>query len=280
MSFTMSDEGAFDFGGGTDDLDALLANAADGSEESEDSSRYFEQSPEPVEEVQPQPEPQRFQRHEAPVVREEPTHERFTSPQYSYEPVEDVVEEPVLEPEPVVPEPEPYVPEPVYTPAPEPVEFHEPVQEYRNDDVPAVPVNDSIGHIASIIRVVDAYRSLPADKKEVASKFILGNRIAQDEAEFVSAVLGVDPMLSLTMSTLTEASGMEPVERAFFVIDLDEALMYSVGDLMPAFGKDSIEQNQPKSQYARKLVRIIESLDPAAMEHVAATAKVLKAATD
>lgn len=135
---------------------------------------------------------------------------------------------------------------------------------------------DDLAQVALVIRIVDAYRELTAEEKSVSSQFITGGEEVTDESTYVVKVLNVDPMLSLTMETLISAKNQDPVERAFFVIDLSDKLFYSLGQLVSVFSDEDFSKREARSQYARRLVKCIEALDAKSMGFVEATQSVLK----
>ena len=101
-----------------------------------------------------------------------------------------------------------------------------------------------------------------------------------DEYAFVVGVLNADPMLARTVITFLQAKEMEPVDRAFFVIDLESELLSRMGKLVEVFLNDS--ENLPnmsdRTQYVHFLVNIIDRLDPKTISYVRAAGSVLKAA--
>lgn len=243
-----------------------------------------------------------FQDSEQPSSAQPPAKE-----EESNEPAPQVTSENVVEEESVIVEPEPVV-EPVAYDDPEPVQEHPETQEVYEpepvhneprehswadsvDPVPtpqvnetyetprvSVPKNASVEQVAQIIRILDAYRQLNSEEKTVASQFITVGETLDNEEEFVVSVLNVDPMLTKTMKALKEAKDRDPVDRAFFVVDLERNLLKNLGNLVSVFTGDEISNDQSHNQYSRQVVKNIEQLDNKDMSFVSATETVLTAA--
>lgn len=178
-------------------------------------------------------------------------------------------EQPVKEEVVVREEPTPAVQEPI-APAPTPVSqkpaLHIPTME------------DDTEHVERIIRVLDATRKLNREERSVASQFITGGEESPTEAALVINAINVDPMLKATMESLREAKEQEAVDRAFYIMDLSDSLLYSLGSLVSVFTNSEADRHGSRSDYARALVRSIEVLDPKAMGFVTATEGILRAA--
>jgi hypothetical protein len=132
-----------------------------------------------------------------------------------------------------------------------------------------------------VIRILDAYRKLSSEVKTVASQFITnGAEVIEDEATLVIKVINVDPMLSTTMRSLREAKALDPVERVFYVIELDDEVLHSLGGLVSVFNGTTIDDSLSKVNYARTLVREIDNLDSRAVNYVESTESILAAADE
>lgn len=181
------------------------------------------------------------------------------------------------------------VPEPAVTPntepepAREPEKKPEPAPKASPEPKPSAPrisipsTADEIENVTVIITVLDAYRKLSREEKKVVSQFINNGDEITKEAEFVITAMSVDPMVSRTMEALKEAKNQEAVDRAFYVMDLDDNLLYSLGSFVAVFTNEEGDRHGSRSVYARELVRGIEKLDPKAMQYVNATEGVLRA---
>lgn len=138
---------------------------------------------------------------------------------------------------------------------------------------------DEIALAGKMIRIVDAYRKLNEDVKTVASQFITsGAEIVEDEATLVVKVLNVDPMLPITMRSFREAKALDPVERVFYIISLEDDVLHSLGRLVSVFIENTLDESDTKINYARKLVREIDQLENRAVNYVESTESILAAA--
>lgn len=140
-------------------------------------------------------------------------------------------------------------------------------------------LEDQITQVRKILNVYQAYTQLGPQEKSVVAQLVSRDDLS-DEYAFVVGVLNADPMLARTVITFLQAKEMEPVDRAFFVIDLESELLSRMGKLVEVFLNDS--ENLPnmsnRTQYVHFLVNIIDRLDPKTISYVRAAGSVLKAA--
>lgn len=295
---------SFDDDGPTD-LESLLAGATSSEEsDEEDTSSYFgnemlssddddSASYNYPKESTPVPEPV------APSYTpkyEDPVPSYLSAPKYEAPvstPTPAVVAPPVVEsqPEPQetrswesVPTPTPSYPTPasIYsTPAPAvPAPVAAPTTRASNR-IHLPSESDQIALANKTIRIADAYRALTNEVRTVASQFITSSdEVITDEATLVVKVLNADPMLGTVMKALREAKGLDPVERVFFVIDLRDDVLHSLGGLVSAFTDATFDVNDSKINYARNLVREIDQLESQAVNYVEATESILAAADE
>lgn len=296
---------------GPNDLESLLAGAALGEEQDdEDTSSFFDKDDIHHEEVSavytsqsagidknPVPTIESVYVSETPVPEPTPEYE----PQESY--VEPVVEEEVPEVEDTYSYSTPATPTPSYsapvvtppsdrrprswerdpnpnfaqsapTPGPPPVNTAS-----RNSRIHIPSEAEEIQLASKTIRIIDAYRKLNSEVKTAASQFITnGTEIIEDEATLVVKVLNVDPMLPITMRSLREAKAKDPVERVFYVIDLSDDVLHSLGALVSVFSDVALDPRETKINYARKLVQEIDKLEARAVNYVESTESILAAA--
>jgi hypothetical protein len=232
---------------------------------------------------------------QAPQIYEEPA-PVYQEPAYT----------PQVAPEPT-PQPEHYTPEPVkqeFTPAfvpeavmPTPAYTPEPYQKPELSATPTsvfahvnpaavagglLPVGVDEDFLATAIRVLDSYRALDRDVQKVVSQFVTsGERVFESEAELIIAVLQVDRTLGITMRALRDAKGLDPMERAFYIMELDISILKSLGDLISIFtGSTLIFVPGETISFARSLVKEIEQLDSRSISYVEATESVLAATID
>lgn len=268
------------------DLNSLLS-AAKGGEAAEDNIAtdwLFEEGGQPpVEEREPTPEPvptPSFEESSSEETAEDSTDFEVNEPTYEPTAVQEAVPETYSE-EPVQIEarPEESVVEEENTPfvavatAPE-------REEYKKPQVNIPSAKDELARVKQVVRVLNAYRDLNGDEQETVSQFVTNGEIIKDEAQFIVAVLNADHMLGKAMTALKEAKDLEAVDRAFYVIELSENLIYYLGNLIAVFTEEEIDRRQPRGQYAKALVRSVEKLDAKSMNYVHATASVLEAVNE
>lgn len=131
--------------------------------------------------------------------------------------------------------------------------------------------------VGRVLRIIDEYRKLKPEEQKVVSQFLNEGVVIEDESELVVAVLNVDPLLTKIMRALREGRELDPVDRAFYIIDLEDDVLRSLGSLMSVFGHEEISEELPHSKYAREVVNGIDSLGNDAMGLVNATEAVLSA---
>lgn len=195
---------------------------------------------------------------------------------------------------------------PVYEPEPEPAAVHTPPelspvyeqQRSAREEEPVAPAveepavqsrrrinipseSDQIQDVQRIVEILDVYRSLkPGEMKDqVYSLITMDNEPPESEAQVVVKALRAQPLLFETIRALREAKNTDPVERVFYVLELPEDVFYNLGIMAIVFtDQDPINEQQTKTNYARQLVQIIESLEGHVMSVVENTESVLRAA--
>lgn len=119
-------------------------------------------------------------------------------------------------------------------------------------------INDNKDYIARVVKVLDTYRALNDDSKEITSVLLS----AESEHELVYAALNADDLLLETLTALSESKTQEPVERAFYLLSLEKKVLTSVGELTMGFvDDDNSLEGLSSLDYAKQLVFAIESLD-------------------
>lgn len=285
---------------GPSDLDSLLAGAALGEEpDDQDTSSYFTDS-DPVAYtsqseglVKTSPSFQNSYSIEEPVqVNPVPTPALQIDDDEEYDDLP--AEEPVapieqraprsweIDPNPSFTTPAPVVaPVVAPTPTPPPVK-HSAGSEYSQPSSRRISIpseSEEIALAGKVIRILDAYRKLSPEVQSVASQFITsGSEVIEDEATLVVKVINSDPMLSITMRSLREAKDLDPVERVFFVISLEDEVLHSLGGLTSVFNGTTLDPNQNRISYSRALVHEIEKLEGRAVNYVESTESILAAA--
>lgn len=119
-------------------------------------------------------------------------------------------------------------------------------------------INDNKDYIARVVKVLDTYRALNDDSKEITSVLLS----SESEHELIYAALNADDLLLETLAALSESKTLEPVERAFHLLSLEKRVLTSVGELTMGFVDDENSLEGLSSlDYAKQLVFAIESLD-------------------
>lgn len=292
---------------GPSDLDSLLAGAALGEEpDDQDTSSYFDDS-EPAYTSQSESLANNSSSFQNSYARDEPAHAApvVSAPVIKIDDDEEYDDLPADEPVSVVeqsrprsweidPNPTFTAPAPTPTPAPAHVAIPSPVArevnysttpEYspraasRRISIPSE--SEEIALAGKVIRILDAYRKLSSEVQSVASQFITsGSEVIEDEATLVVKVINADPMLSVTMRSLREAKALDPVERVFHVISLEDDVLHSLGGLVSVFNGTALDESLNKINYARALVREIDKLEPRAVNYVESTESILAAADE
>lgn len=153
------------------------------------------------------------------------------------------------------------------------------VNDWTSRKIHIPSLEDQITQVRKILNVYQAYTQLGPQEKSVVAQLVSRDDLS-DEYAFVVGVLNADPMLARTVITFLQAKEMEPVDRAFFVIDLESELLSRMGKLVEVFLNDS--ENLPnmsnRTQYVHFLVNIIDRLDPKTISYVRAAGSVLRAA--
>lgn len=157
--------------------------------------------------------------------------------------------------------------------------------DYRSPDEETFdgdPVGAAGGHsaitqdsIAIILHISDAYRNLTESERKVSSQLFNDGKALTEEAEYVYHAMNVDSSIPNVMTTLVSAKQLDDIELAFFLVDLDEELLFSVGSLVEFFTGVEMDETLPKTRYARKLVGAIKEMNDEAMNYVTATESVL-----
>lgn len=279
-----------------DDFESMLAQASNAgdqalAEEEDDDNDFINRAlgntprEEQFEQAPPTPSSRREQRNQPPVQRvAEPT------PAPAYEEQEEAYEEPIEVMVPSYREPEP-------TPV-EDNSFSKPIEPIQPSREPARNVSNSnsnnrarivvpseaeeIARADKIIKVSDVYRSLDEKTKPIVGQIIsYGEDIGDSEAAVIIKAINADPIIFTTMETLRQAKDeIDTVERVFYILNQEDRILYSVGQLIESFTGEEIERNQPKLAYAKKLVNEINTLDKKAIDFVIATERLLAAAKD
>lgn len=137
---------------------------------------------------------------------------------------------------------------------------------------------EQIGHATAILAAADEYRKLNAQERAVVAQLITQDaEFADDAASIAIRAINAEELTFATMEALKKAKGEEPVDRAFYILGLDDAVRNSLGQLCTAFSGEELQGGNTLA-FSRELVREIEKLDSEAIHFVSATEAVLRAA--
>jgi hypothetical protein len=137
---------------------------------------------------------------------------------------------------------------------------------------------EQIAHAKAILDAADEYRKLNAQERAVVAQLITQDaEFADDAASIAIRAINAEELTFATMEALKTAKGEEPVDRAFYILGLDEDVRNSLGQLCTAFSGQELQGGNTLA-FSRELVREIEKLDSEAIHFVSATEAVLRAA--
>lgn len=249
----------------------------------------------PVQQVTPEPEPEAAEEPEWDLEPTEPLKPRdleaeLTAMREESESVlngdtwiEPVAEEPVA---PVVtpvatPKAEPVVEPPVETSTPAAsvtsTAQREPVHS-RMVPVVRQTEEEQIAYAKKIIEVADKYRELNANTRNVVAQLISPEaEVTEDAATVAIRAINADELTFSVMEALKSAKAQEPVDRAFYILSLQEEIRVSLGQLVTAFTGEEITVGDTLG-FSKALVVAIEKLDAEAVKFVTATENVLRVA--
>lgn len=204
---------------------------------------------------------------------------------YGNEP-ETVTEVPVaasFEPEPTVAPPVRPTPATiVVAPAPVPVVEPIPVQVERIVEPMVKPVSISesdVDYIEKVILTSDAIRQLPEDDAKATNIFITGGIPVGSHQELVLAALLADRQILKTADAILEAKSNGSVDRAFYILGLDDRTFKEFGQMISndLDASDTVIFEGDRLRYARRLVDVVEGLTDGSIKRFEAVQSVLQA---
>lgn len=162
-------------------------------------------------------------------------------------------------------------------PGSEEPEVEEVKEEKKVIEKPETSKRDDIELADVVIKLYKAIKKLTDEERMIAAQFISSEEgIADDYARFAIAAINADKMLTPTLSAITQAKEFSSVDRAFYVMGLDEDLLQSVGGLAEVLSESDIEDTiENKIGYSREVVGIVDELSEEAMSYVKATESVI-----
>lgn len=202
---------------------------------------------------------------------------------------EQVIEapKPVPVPEPVSAEPlnnlDPsYVPVSEREVAPAPVE--EVQERYVSPMTPTVsaPVavtESDVDYIEKVILTSDAIRDLPEEDGKAANILITGGVPVGTHQELVLAALLADRQILKTADAVLDAKSKGSVDRAFYILGLDERTFEEFGKMISndLDASETVLFDGDRLRYARKLVDVVEGLTDGSIKRFEAVQSVLQA---
>lgn len=200
----------------------------------------------------------------------------------------------------VWPDPQPnYVPEPEEEQSasfyPEPVEAATPTVEPDPEPVvapvaveapamiPAPPVAASsegdVDYIERVILASDAIRDLEDSDSKAVNMFITAGQPVESHQELVFAALGADRQILKTADAILSAKAQTSVDRAFFILGLDESTFVDFGKILShdLESTETVLFEGDRLQYARRLVDVVDKLPDVSISRFKAVKAVLGA---
>lgn len=200
-----------------------------------------------------------------------------------------------VEPEQVIEAPKPVpVPEPVepvadldpsFVPVSEREVAPAPVEEVQERSVTPmvsapVPVSESdVDYIEKVILTSDAIRDLPEEDGKAANILITGGVPVGTHQELVLAALLADRQILKTADAVLDAKSKGSVDRAFYILGLDERTFEEFGKMISndLDASETVLFEGDRLRYARKLVDVVEGLTAGSIKRFEAVQSVLQA---
>lgn len=138
--------------------------------------------------------------------------------------------------------------------------------------------DEQIAHARAILGAADEYRAMNSQTRDVVAQLISqGAEYSDDPATIAIRAINADELTFKTMEALKEAKSLNPVDRAFYILELDDSVRKSLGQLCVAFSDVEISAKEMFG-FSKALVGIIEDLDNDVIGFVSATESVLRVA--
>lgn len=184
-----------------------------------------------------------------------------------------------MEPEPVKTAPE-VVTEAEYVPEEANVRPSDNIRAYEKSPSRIVrqTEEEQIAHAQAILGAADEYRAMNSQTRDVVAQLISqGAEHSDDPATIAIRAINADELTFKTMEALKEAKALNPVDRAFYILELEDSVRKSLGQLCVAFSDVEISAKEMFG-FSKALVGIIEDLDNDVIGFVSATESVLRVA--
>lgn len=211
---------------------------------------------------------------------------------YATDEVAPVEPEQVIEAPKPVPVPEPVRPvadlDPTFVPVSERKVAPAPVEEVQERYVPPmaptvsapVAVTESdVDYIEKVILTSDAIRDLPEEDGKAANILITGGVPVGTHQELVLAALLADRQILKTADAVLDAKSKGSVDRAFYILGLDERTFEEFGKMISndLDASETVLFDGDRLRYARKLVDVVEGLTDGSIKRFEAVQSVLQA---
>lgn len=199
---------------------------------------------------------------------------------------EQVIEAPKPVP---VPEPEPVEPiadlDPSFIPVSEREVAPAPVEEVQERHVtpmvsaPVAVTESDVDYIEKVILTSDAIRDLPEEDGKAANILITGGVPVGTHQELVLAALLADRQILKTADAVLDAKSKGSVDRAFFILGLDDRTFEEFGKMISndLDASETVLFDGDRLRYARKLVDVVEGLTAGSIKRFEAVQSVLQA---
>lgn len=200
----------------------------------------------------------------------------WPEPQPSFTPDPESTLEPSFYPEPVaevtpvaIPEPEP-VSVPVAT---APITVQAPVA------TPVPPSEGDVDYIERVILTSDAIRDLQDADAKAVNMFITAGQPVDSHQELVLTALRADRQILKTADAILSAKSKTSVDRAFFILGLDESTFVDFGKILShdLESTETVLFEGDRLQYARRLVDVVDNLADVSISRFEAVKAVLGA---
>lgn len=201
--------------------------------------------------------------------------EVWPDPQPSYTPEPEQEQPASFYPEPV--EPVAPAPEPAPEPAIAPVAVEVPVVAPAPSVTPSS--EDDVDYIERVILTSDAIRDLEDSDSKAVNMFITAGQPVESHQELVSAALRADRQILKTADAILSAKSQTSVDRAFFILGLDESTFVDFGKILShdLESTETVFFEGDRLQYARRLVDVVDKLPDVSISRFKAVKAVLGA---
>lgn len=188
---------------------------------------------------------------------------------------EEVAFEPEPEPEPVVETAPPSPRRNISNPVPSisvPEKKSQPISTTNNTE-------EAVDYIERVILTSDAIRELSEEDGKAVNMFITAGQPVDSHQELVLTALQADRQIHKTADAILEAKSKTSVDRAFYILGLDEKTFMDFGKIL-SHDLESTESaifEGDRLRYARKLVDVVEALPEISIKRFEAVKSVLGA---